>query len=93
MTENRRTVRKLFDSHVHYISLISGFHSGQMIEYSHGGCSIMDSSPPKLGEVITIALPYEDGDVKKKASVIWTTKDRFGVEFFLEEELRKFGGK
>jgi len=88
MVENRKTVRKPFDRFVFYFSS-NGFREGTLIEYSQGGLSIRDKVLPKVDEIITVALPYKEETVKKKATVIWVGEDSFGVEFF---QLKKVWG-
>jgi hypothetical protein len=88
MTNERLSTRIEVNKETHFVSWLSGMHLGVMIECSVNGCSMKCDRPPKLGETLIIAMPNEEGDVKRRASVIWTEGVRFGTEFFKDEDER-----
>ena len=70
------------------------FFEGTLENISRYGMCVKIADPLKLGEIITIALPFSDGRQKKcKAQIVWmdTGRGRFGLELFRKrraQELR-----
>ncbi|MGD8661897.1 MAG: hypothetical protein PVH37_18290, partial [Desulfobacterales bacterium] len=52
---------------------------------SEHGLFIKTSHIIPVGSVITVALPYLDGHVKRQGQVVRTNKDGFGIELFKEK--------
>ena len=85
--ERRRHTRHPFNRYVFYATE-SRFYQGNLKDYSRGGLCIEAREILKVGKIITIALPYvEEKNHKRKAQVVWASRNGFGVEFFpLPEE-------
>jgi hypothetical protein len=69
-----------------FFSTKAGFYEGDLENYSESGLYIRTSHLLPLGSVITIALPYSDGHVKRQGQVMRADKDGFGIELFKEED-------
>ena len=82
--EKRDGPRREYSGHIFFITK-DGFYEGDLTNYSEHGLFIRTSKIPRVGSVITIALPYLDGHVKRKGQVVRTNKNGFGVELFREE--------
>ena len=67
-----------------FFSTKDGFFEGDLENYSENGLYIRTSSLLPPGTVITIALPYSDGHVKRQGQVMRADKKGFGVELFRE---------
>ena len=66
---------------------------GKCINISSGGAQINNSSlfDIAVGNEIIIAIPFPKGysSIKRKATVRWIQKDRFGVQFYRRKNTRK----
>lgn len=82
--EKRDGSRREYSGHIFFITK-DGFYEGDLTNYSENGLFIRTSKIPRVGSVITIALPYLDGHVKRKGQVVRTSKNGFGVELFRED--------
>jgi hypothetical protein len=69
-----------------FFSTKEGFHEGDLENYSKNGLYIRTSHILPLGSVITIALPYSDGHVKRQGQVIRADENGFGIELFKEDD-------
>ena len=67
-----------------FFSTKDGFFEGDLENYSENGLYIRTSSLLPPGTVITIALPYSDGHVKRQGQVMRADRNGFGVELFRE---------
>ena len=68
-----------------FFSTKDGFFEGDLENYSENGLYIRTSRLLPPGSVITIALPYSDGHVKRQGQVMRADKNGFGVELFKED--------
>ena len=73
-----------------FFSTKHGFHEGDLENYSKNGLFIRTSHILPMGSVITIALPYLDGHVKRQGQVIRADRNGFGIELFKEEDDEAF---
>jgi hypothetical protein len=69
-----------------FFSTKDAFYEGDLENYSENGLFIRTSHILPLGAVITIALPYLDGHVKRQGQVIRAEKNGFGIELFKEDD-------
>ena len=83
-SEKREDPRIEYSGHIFFIS-DDGFYEGDLINYSEHGLFIKTSKILPLGSVITLALPYLDGHVKRQGQVVRANKDGFGIELFKEK--------
>ena len=83
-SEKRDDPRNEFSGHV-FFSTKDGFCEGDLKNYSEHGLFIRTSDILLVGSVITIALPYLDGHVKRQGQVVRANKNGFGVELFRED--------
>ena len=82
--EKRDDPRIEYSGHI-FFSAKDGFYEGELTNYSDYGLFIRTAHILPVGSVITIALPYLDGHVKRRGQVVRTNKNGFGVEFFRED--------
>ena len=82
--EKRDDPRKEYSGDIFFITK-DGFFEGHLTNYSENGLFIRTSNIPCVGSVITIALPYLDGHVKRQGQVMRTNYSGFGVELFKED--------
>ena len=68
-----------------FFSTKEGFFEGDLENFSQNGLYIRTSSILPLGSIITIALPYLEGHVKRQGQVMWADKNGFGVELLRED--------
>ena len=83
-SEKRDDPRIKYFGHI-FFSNADGFYEGDLINYSEHGLFIKTPNILQVGSVITIALPYLDGHVKRQGQVVRTTNDGFGIELFKEK--------
>ena len=83
--EKRDDPRIEYSGHVFFIT-DEGFFEGELLNYSEQGLFIKTSKILSVGSVITIALPYLDGHVKRQGQVVRANKNGLGVEFFKEKD-------
>lgn len=69
-----------------FFSTKDAFYEGDLENYSENGLFIRTAHVLPLGSVITIALPYLDGHVKRQGQVMRADKDGFGIELFKEDD-------
>ena len=82
--EKRDDPRIEYSGNIFFITK-DGFFEGHLTNYSEHGLFIKTSNILCVGSVITIALPYLDGHVKRQGQVVRTSKNGFGVELFKED--------
>ena len=89
MTELRQHVRY----QVEFLAIFSGDHAGLGIVYNlgMGGCKVVSDLPVKKGTRLTVDLQIQGQPIAitiQAATVQWTLKHEFGVEFreILERE-------
>ena len=68
-----------------FFSTKDAFYEGDLENYSENGLFIRTAHILPLGSVITIALPFLDGHVKRQGQVIRADKNGFGIELFRED--------
>ena len=83
-SEKRDDSRIEYSGHI-FFSTKDGFYEGDLTNYSKHGLFIRTCKILPVGSVITIALPYLDGHVKRQGQVVRVNKDGFGVELFKED--------
>jgi len=83
-SEKRDDSRIEYSGHI-FFTTKDGFSEGDLINYSENGLFIRTSNILPVGSVITIALPYLDGHVKRQGQVVRANKNGFGVELFRED--------
>ncbi|MGD8210911.1 MAG: PilZ domain-containing protein [Desulfobacterales bacterium] len=69
-----------------FFSTKDAFYEGDLENYSENGLFIRTDHILPLGSVITIALPYLDGHVKRQGQVMRADKNGFGIELFKEDD-------
>jgi hypothetical protein len=83
-SEKRDDSRIEYSGHI-FFSTKDGFYEGELTNYSEHGLFIRTCKILPVGSVITIALPYLDGHVKRQGQVVRAHKNGFGIELFREE--------
>jgi Tfp pilus assembly protein PilZ len=80
--EKRTDPRKPYSGHI-FFSTKNRLYEGSLKNFSRDGLFIATSISRKVGEIITVALPYlEVNAAKRKGQIIWSNKEGFGVELF-----------
>lgn len=69
-----------------FFSTTDAFYEGDLENYSENGLFIRTAHILPLGSVITIALPFLEGHVKRQGQVIREDKNGFGIELFKEDD-------
>jgi hypothetical protein len=82
--EKRDDPRIEYSGHIFFITK-DGFYEGDLTDYSEHGLFVRTSDILPVGSVLTIALPYLDGHVKRKGQVVRASKNGFGVELFRDD--------
>lgn len=60
----------------------SGIFEGSIKNISSSGVFIMSKSSFKVGQTLTLVLPFKNGkDVKVKGQIVWTNDEGFGLKF------------
>ena len=80
-SEKRDDQRIGYSGHI-FFTTKDGFYEGELQNYSTHGLFIKTFNIPPVGSVITIALPYLEGLVKRQGHVVRANKIGFGVELF-----------
>jgi hypothetical protein len=78
-SEKREHPRIKYSGHI-FFTTPEGFFEGDLINYSQNGLYIRTTNILMVGEIITFALPYLDGHVKRRGKVVWANESGFGVE-------------
>jgi hypothetical protein len=81
--EKRDDRRIEYSGHI-FFSTKNGFYEGDLTNYSEYGLFIKTTKILPVGSVITIALPYLNGHVKRQGQVVRVGRNGFGIEFFRE---------
>ena len=81
--EKRDDCRIEYSGHI-FFSTKDGFYEGDLANYSENGLFIKTSKILPVGSIITIALPYLNGHVKRQGQVVRVGRNGFGIEFFRE---------
>ena len=82
--EKRDDPRIEYSGNIFFISNGS-FYEGDLTNYSKHGLFIRSSKILPVGVIVTLALPYLDGHVKRRGQVVRANRKGFGVELFKEE--------
>lgn len=100
--------KKVFDQRIdpriHYSGHIffttkKGFFEGELSNYSRHGLFIKTQMDLTLGEIITVALPYEQNHQNKiQAQILWRNHEGYGLELLRKRndtglQLRKIEAK
>lgn len=82
--EKRIHKRILYSGHI-FFSARNGFFEGELDNYSTYGLFIKTHEVLKLGEFITVALPYvESKQIKLRGQILWRNSEGYGIEFVRE---------
>ena len=87
-SDKRDDSRIEYSGHIFFITK-DGFYEGDLTNYSKHGLFIRTSKILPVGVIVTLALPYLDGHVKRRGQVVRANRKGFGVELF-KEELQPF---
>jgi hypothetical protein len=88
ISEKRDDPRIEYSGNIFFISN-GAFYEGDLTNYSKHGLFIKTSKILPVGVIVTLALPYLDGHVKRRGQVVRANRKGFGVELF-KEELQPF---
>jgi hypothetical protein len=59
-----------------------GISEGLIKNISSSGVFIMAKSSLKVGQILTLSLPFKNGkEVKVKGEIVWTNDEGFGIKF------------
>ena len=83
-SEKRDDPRIEYSGHIFFISK-HRFYEGDLINYSEHGLFIRTSHILPVGSIVTLALPYLDGHVKRRGQVVRANRAGFGIELFKED--------
>ena len=83
-SEKRDDPRIEYSGNIFFISK-DVFYEGDLINYSEHGLFIRTSYILPVGSIVTLALPYLDGHVKRRGQVVRANRKGFGVELFKED--------
>ena len=79
----RRTEARQFYSARIFFATQSRLYEGQLQNRSRSGLFIRTFGDFRIGEMITVAIPYIEGvDHKRKAQIMWQNEYGVGVELF-----------
>ena len=82
---NRRTDPRIPYSGFVFFSTKRGFFEGELTNYSKHGLFIKTQEDLRVGEIITVALPYmEHEEIKFKAQILRRNNEGYGLELFRE---------
>ncbi len=83
-SEKRDDPRIEYSGNIFFISK-NRFYEGDLTNYSDRGLFIRTSTILPVGTIVTLALPYLDGHVKRRGQVIRANLKGFGIELFKED--------
>lgn len=82
-TIERRTEERQFCSAEILFATKNQLYEGRLENWSRRGLFIRTTGDFRVGEVITVAVPYIEGaDHKRYAQIVWRNKRGVGVELF-----------
>ena len=85
--EKRAEPRKTYSGSI-FFTTKDGFYEGRLKNYSQNGLFISTRQSLRVGDVLTVALPYLDDNVAKRTGqIMWSCKEGFGVELFRERKM------
>ncbi len=74
--------RKPYSGHIFFVAK-NGFNEGRLKDFSRSGLFINSKARLSVGDIITMALPFLNGNkVKCKGQIMRYTKEGFGIELF-----------
>lgn len=78
---DRRIESRLpYSGHI-FFTTKSGFFEGELTNYSKHGLFIKTQEDLTLGEIVTVALPYEENrELKFQAQILWRNNEGYGLE-------------
>ena len=86
--EKRNEPRKPYSGSI-FFTTKDGFYEGRLKNYSQNGLFISTRQSLRVGEVLTVALPYLDDNAgKRSGQIMWSCKEGFGVELFRERIIK-----
>ena len=78
--DQREDERRPYSGQI-FIVAKDGFNEGRLKDYSRSGLFIITKTRLSIGEIITVAIPYEnDKLIKCRGKIIRKDKDGFGIE-------------
>jgi hypothetical protein len=84
--ENRTELRKPYSGSI-FFATNDGVYEGRLNNYSRHGLFIATRVFLPVGELLTIALPYLDGNAaKSRGQILWRNINGFGVELFRKRD-------
>ena len=80
--DKRISPRKAYSGHILFVTN-NGFNEGRLKDYSRSGLFIITKTHLKVGEIITVAIPYaNDKQIKCKGQIMRRDRDGFGIDLF-----------
>jgi hypothetical protein len=77
----RKHTRRPYDKFTLFTTQ-NGIFEGSIKNISSSGVFIMSKSTLKVGQTLTLVLPFKNGkDVKVKGQIVWTNAEGFGIKF------------
>ena len=77
----RKHTRRPYDKFTLFTTQ-NGIFEGSIKNISSSGVFIMSKSALKVGQTLTLVLPFKNGkDVKVKGQIVWTNAEGFGIKF------------
>ena len=74
--------RKAYSGHIFFVAK-NGFNEGRLKDFSRSGLFINSNARLSVGDIITMALPFLNGNkVKCKGQIMRHTQEGFGIELF-----------
>lgn len=83
-SEKRDDPRIEYSGNIFFISK-NRFYEGDLTNYSEHGLFVRTSTILPVGSIVTLALPYLDGHVKRRGQVVRANRAGFGIELFKED--------
>jgi hypothetical protein len=77
----RKHTRRPYDKFTLFTTQ-NGIFEGSIKNISSSGVFIMSKSALKVGQTLTLVLPFKNGkDVKVKGQIVWANAEGFGIKF------------
>ena len=87
--DKRINQRRPYSGNIFFVAK-NGFNEGRLKDFSRSGLFINSSARLRVGEIITMALPFLNGKKTKcKGQIIRSTNEGFGIEFFKDRSFAK----
>lgn len=86
--DRRQNERYTFVRYV-FFATNKQFFQGELKDFSRHGLFINSPARLKVGDIITVALPYSKyKNEKRKGEIVWKNKKGFGVELYRDPSKR-----